>query len=122
VRPRGHLELRVIDAQPGDGWVVPAAVVTALADNPASADAAMAATEPLWGRAARWAAPDLWQRAARLGVADPALATAARGCLEAADAGLARLGTPAERAALTSFAERYTLRGRCPADDVTEAL
>ena len=23
VRPRGHLEVRVIDAQPGDGWIVP---------------------------------------------------------------------------------------------------
>ena len=23
VRPRGHLELRMIDAQPGDGWIVP---------------------------------------------------------------------------------------------------
>ena len=31
VRPRGHLELRVIDAQPGDGWIVPTAVVSALA-------------------------------------------------------------------------------------------
>src|SRR5215469_5531917 len=30
VRPRGHFELRMIDAQPGDGWVVPAAVTSAL--------------------------------------------------------------------------------------------
>ncbi|MBO0775477.1 MAG: ergothioneine biosynthesis glutamate--cysteine ligase EgtA, partial [Actinobacteria bacterium] len=48
VRPQGHLELRVIDAQPGDGWIVPAAVVTALLDDPAAADAAMAAAEPVW--------------------------------------------------------------------------
>src|SRR5215472_3438997 len=26
VRPRGHFELRMIDAQPGDGWIVPTAV------------------------------------------------------------------------------------------------
>ena len=30
VRPRGHFELRMIDAQPGDGWVVPLAVASAL--------------------------------------------------------------------------------------------
>ncbi len=33
VRPRGHLELRMIDAQSGpDGWLVPLAVATALFD------------------------------------------------------------------------------------------
>ena len=48
VRPRGHLELRMIDAQPGDdGWVVPAAVAWALFEDPAAAEAAMAAAEPL---------------------------------------------------------------------------
>jgi glutamate--cysteine ligase len=145
VRPRGHLELRVIDAQPGEGWIVPTAIVTALLDDPASADAAMAATEPLWnqpccGRAGAHAVSvagaagarqrgtahcpeaDLWRRAARLAVADRLLATAAARCLEAADAGLGRLNAPALRAVVTSFAERYTLRGRCPADDLTEAL
>src|SRR6516225_263318 len=48
VRPRGHMELRMIDAQPGDGWIVPAAVVTALADDVRAADEAMAAAEPVW--------------------------------------------------------------------------
>ena len=48
VRPRGHLELRMIDAQPGDGWIVPAAVAWALFEDPRAADDAMAATEPLW--------------------------------------------------------------------------
>jgi glutamate--cysteine ligase len=52
VRPRGHLELRMIDAQPGDGWIVPAAVAWALFEDPRAADAAMAATEPLWHGAA----------------------------------------------------------------------
>ncbi|MFL6076081.1 MAG: ergothioneine biosynthesis glutamate--cysteine ligase EgtA, partial [Mycobacteriales bacterium] len=48
VRPHGHLELRMIDAQPGeDGWVVPVAVVTALFDDPAAARAAALATAPL---------------------------------------------------------------------------
>jgi ergothioneine biosynthesis glutamate--cysteine ligase EgtA len=53
VRPRGHLELRMIDAQPGDGWIVPAAVASALFEDPRAADAAMAATEPIWHGQAR---------------------------------------------------------------------
>jgi glutamate--cysteine ligase len=48
VRPRGHLELRMIDAQCGDGWIVPAAVAWALLEDPCAADTAMAAAEPLW--------------------------------------------------------------------------
>jgi glutamate--cysteine ligase len=48
VRPQGHLEVRFIDAQPGDGWIVPAAVVSALADDPVAAQLAMAAAEPVW--------------------------------------------------------------------------
>jgi glutamate--cysteine ligase len=48
VRPQGHLELRMIDAQRGDGWIVPAAVAWALFEDPRAADDAMAATEPLW--------------------------------------------------------------------------
>ena len=48
VRPQGHLEVRFIDAQPGDGWIVPAAVVSALADDPVAAQVAMAAAEEVW--------------------------------------------------------------------------
>src|SRR5574342_32942 len=44
VRATGHLEIRVIDAQPEpDGWVVPAAVVAALLDNPDGSDRAVEA-------------------------------------------------------------------------------
>ena len=147
VRPRGHLELRMIDAQPGDGWIVPTAVVSALVDDPAAAQAAMAAVEPLWAApsAARPAArcsagggalrypghglpgsaypldggpEDLWLRAARLGLADPQLAIAARECFAAAMGALTRLGAPAHvQQAVATFADRYVLRGRCPADD-----
>ena len=37
VRPRGHFELRMIDAQPGDGWIVPLAVSWALLSDAAPA-------------------------------------------------------------------------------------
>jgi ergothioneine biosynthesis glutamate--cysteine ligase EgtA len=147
VRPRGHLELRMIDAQHGDRWVVPVAVVAALADDPVAADAAMSAAEPVWhgqGEPQRPAADSVWRpaaaqiplpragsangaspwlRAASLGLADPALARAARKCFEAAEEALARSGTPpAVRKAVTDFADRYVERGRCPADDVLDAI
>jgi glutamate--cysteine ligase len=120
VRPRGHVELRVIDAQPGDGWIVPAAVVTALLDDPAAAQQAMAAAEALWAeRDHDGMSP--WQRAARQGPADPGIGTASSRCFEAADAALCRLGAPEGiRSAVTDFTERYVIRGRCPADDRLE--
>ncbi|MHB1596677.1 MAG: ergothioneine biosynthesis glutamate--cysteine ligase EgtA [Streptosporangiaceae bacterium] len=118
VRPRGHLELRMIDAQPGDGWIVPLAVVAALADDPAAAQAALAATGPVWRMA-----ESPWLAAARDGLADPVLARAARDCFAAADAALARPGAdPAIRSEVARFADRYVLRGRCPADDVLDNL
>jgi glutamate--cysteine ligase len=117
VRPHGHLELRMIDAQPGDGWIVPTAVVTALADDAVAADAALSAVEPVWaGRDG-----DPWLRAAQCGPADPRLNLASRQCFEAADAALSRAATPAAiRQAVADFAERYVLQDRCPADDQLE--
>ncbi len=116
IRPRGHLELRMIDAQRGGGWVVPTAVAWALVSDPQAADAALAAAEPLWdGRG------DPWLRAARYGPADEAVARAVRACFEAADAGLRRAAAPAPLLrSVTDFAERYVERGRCPADDLLE--
>jgi glutamate--cysteine ligase len=137
VRPRGHLELRMIDAQPGEGWIIPVAVVAALTDDAVAADAAMAAVEPVWYQPdpadplipapragpARPATTSPWLRAARLGLADPILAKAARECFEAADAALARLDAPpAVRNAVADYAERYVRRGRCPADDILDSI
>ncbi|MFE9424989.1 ergothioneine biosynthesis glutamate--cysteine ligase EgtA [Kitasatospora sp. NPDC006697] len=120
VRPRGYLELRMIDAQPGDGWIVPAALTAALFGDPRATDAALAALEPL---SAALAAPGplgpAWTRAATRGMADPVLRRAALGCFAAAEGALARAGVDsAIRADLSDFAERYPARGRCPADDL----
>jgi glutamate--cysteine ligase len=107
VRATGHFEVRYLDAQPGDGWVVPAAVVWALIATPAVRERARAAVEAVAGR---------WVDAARFGMSDIALGVAARRLAEVALDGLA--GQPdqiTER--VTAFAERYTLRGRGPADD-----
>ncbi len=116
VRPRGHLELRVIDAQPGDGWVVPTAVAWALLSDPQAGDAALAATEPLWSGGG-----DPWLRAARSGLADTGIARAARACFDAAQGALRRSHVPASLIrAVEDFEERYVQRDRCPADDLLE--
>lgn len=123
VRPRGWLELRMTDAQDGDDWIVPTLLAATLLDDPVAADAAEAATEPLCPDGEPFPCDDIWRRAARLGPADPDLAKAARSCFAAADSALARSGAPAAlRQALSGFAERYTERGRCPANDQLDAL
>jgi len=115
VRAQGHLEVRYVDAQPGDGWVVPSAVLWALCADAAAMDAALAAAEPVAGE---------WLHAAQAGLDAPELARAGRGVMAAAIAGLDAAppeAIPAEaRAAVTTFAERYTMRGRSPSHDWTE--
>jgi glutamate--cysteine ligase len=126
VRPRGHFELRMIDAQPGDGWIVPLAVSAALLSDAQAGEAALAAVAPLWderppgwsatatagtggarrrraaGSGGRSAGHDAdgddgpWLRAARRGPADPAISRASRECFAAAREALARMAVPAE--------------------------
>jgi glutamate--cysteine ligase len=111
VRPRGWLELRMIDALPEPYWPVPVAVAAALLDDPAAADVALAATEPC---------ADLWAEAARDALTEPALARAARTCFAAAHAALLRQGATDLARLVADYADRYVERGRCPADDVID--
>ncbi|MFG2639688.1 ergothioneine biosynthesis glutamate--cysteine ligase EgtA [Streptomyces sp. NPDC048370] len=124
VRPRGHLELRMIDAQPGpDGWVVPVAVTTALFEDPEAAESIYRAVKPLAERAGSLAAPrnPLWLAAARDGLTDPDLHAAALVAFPAALEALPRIGaSPAVVGAVAAFHERYVLSGSCPADDLLE--
>ncbi|GAA4084334.1 ergothioneine biosynthesis glutamate--cysteine ligase EgtA [Streptomyces shaanxiensis] len=126
VRPRGHLELRMIDAQPGeDGWIVPLAVTTALFDDPKAAETAYRAVKPLAERALPLPAPHnpLWIDAARSGLADPELHEVALECFAAALEALPRLGATAEvRDAVAAYHDRYVVKGRCPADDLLDEL
>ncbi|MFG2748419.1 ergothioneine biosynthesis glutamate--cysteine ligase EgtA [Streptomyces xanthophaeus] len=121
VRPRGHLELRMIDAQPGeDGWLVPVAVVHALFDDQEAAESAYRVAKALADSYGAEPSPrnPLWRSAARDGLADPELRSAATACFRAAAEALPRLGADARvRDAVGAFTERYVLRGRCPADD-----
>ncbi len=79
VRPRGWLELRMIDALPDPWWRVPVAVAAVLVDD---------------GDAERACRPvaDRWWEAATDGLGDPALAAAAAICARRALTGLHRVG------------------------------
>ena len=112
VRLRGWLELRYLDMLPDPLWQVAVATAAVLLDDPTAADAARAACEPVEGR---------WSDAARVAVSDPALQTAAGACLGAAADALTRAGSPALAAAVSGYADRWTSRGRCPADDLLDA-
>ncbi|MFJ4782074.1 ergothioneine biosynthesis glutamate--cysteine ligase EgtA [Streptomyces sp. NPDC088794] len=126
VRPRGHLELRMIDAQPGDdGWIVPLAVTAALFDDPEAAETAYRTVKPLAERAVGRPAPHnpLWLDAARYGLADPELREAAVTCFVAALEALPRLGAEASVTdAVAAYLNRYVVQGRCPADDLLDRL
>lgn len=106
VRPRGWLELRMIDALPDPLWEVPVAVTAALLAHPQTADGCLRS------------AAGLWREAARHGMRHPVLAATARRAF--ADAAAVLDDRPGERAladAVRAYAERYVDRGRCPADD-----
>lgn len=126
IRPRGHLELRMIDAQPGEGgWIVPLAVTAALFDDPEAAETAYRVVKPLAETAGSRPAPrnPLWRHAARGALTDPELHSAAVACFAAAQEALPRIGaSPQVIAAVAEFTERYVARGRCPADDHLDAL
>jgi glutamate--cysteine ligase len=115
VRPRGWLELRMIDALPDPWWRVAAAVATALLDDP---DAGAAALEAVSAPAGGTGVADHWRSAARHGLADPALRAAAQRVFPAALDALGRLGADVDTVgAAEAFYERFVAQGRCPADD-----
>lgn len=108
VRPRGHLEVRYVDMQPGRRWVLPTAVLMALLSDVAVADLAREACEP---------ASDRWTAAARHGLADAVLARAARRVFALALGRLPDLDPPSWLTAeLADMAERQVAEGLCPAD------
>ena len=113
VRPKGWLELRMIDAVPEPWWPVAVAVTVALLDDPAAFDVAEQACAPAAG---------CWADAAVHGLAHPGILSAARSCFAAALAALPRLGVGQSTVAATeAFVERYLDRARSPADDLLDA-
>jgi glutamate--cysteine ligase len=107
VRPRGWLELRMIDMVPDPWWRVAIAVTTALLDdeNASSADEATRDAAGLWSEAARWS------------VRHPVLQTSAARCFEIALDTVGRVGGDAAIVeAIHDYEQRFVARGRCPAD------
>jgi glutamate--cysteine ligase len=86
VRPRGYLEVRYLDAQPGREWTLPLAVLAALLAEPGTTRAALTVAAPV---------ADRWHAAARYGLADRPLATAAAALFDLALAALPGLDLPA---------------------------
>jgi glutamate--cysteine ligase len=112
VRPRGHLELRSCDALPPQWYAAPVALAVGIAYDPW----ALRAAADLLGR------PDdgLLHRAGRLGLGDAALQRTAVDLVDIAIAGCEHLGPayfqPTDLEQARHFFDRFTRRGRAPAD------
>jgi glutamate--cysteine ligase len=117
VRPRGHLELRSIDSLPPEWFAAPIALITGIIFDAG----ALRAADDLLG------APDssMLDRAAQFGLHDPLIARTARDLLEIGLRGCRTLGSdyfdPADLDEASTFFDRFTRRGRSPADDVLES-
>ena len=112
IRPRGWLELRMVDSLPHPWWRVPVAVATALVYDAEAGEAAAQAA---------WDTSDLWVEASRSGLGHRGLADAAGECFRIALAALMRAGAgTATVDAVGGYLDRYVDRGRCPADDVLD--
>jgi glutamate--cysteine ligase len=109
VRPRGWLELRMLDALPG--WVREVAVLTVTAACTTDAS-----------RELRRRLPDtrgLWLTAARYGITHPLLASAARVLTEVVADNLSSVSRDTRHAQIVhEFAARYVRAGRSPGHDL----
>lgn len=117
VRPRGHFELRSADAVSPQWYAAPIALAVGITYD----SRALRAAADLLG------APDLGrlERAGRLGLRDPSIARTAIDLAQIAIQGCEGLGpayfNPSDLEQARAFFDRYTRRGRCPADDVSSA-
>ena len=113
VRPRGHLEVRAIDALGPDGIVAAVTIIAGIVYDPAAA------------REARSVVPaadeELLTRAAQCGLRDSGIATIAIAVAELGLRGARLLGDAtidgAELERASDFVSRWTLRGLAPADE-----
>lgn len=116
VRPRGHLELRSADSVAPEWYAAPLALTAGLLYDSGT----LHAGADLLG------APDvgLLERAGRLGLRDPVLARTAADLFELALTGCVGLGPqyfhPSDIEQARAFFDRYTRRGRSPADDMLQ--
>src|SRR5271168_3515283 len=108
VRPRQWLEIRYLDSVPDAFWPAVVFTLVALLDDPAAADIAAEAVEPV---------ATAWDNAARLGLGDRRLYEAANRCVAvAAEQAPAELNDAMERLV------RCVEKGRCPGDDFADRV
>ncbi|MBM2812108.1 MAG: glutamate--cysteine ligase [Chloroflexi bacterium] len=116
VRPRGFLELRAIDAPAARWRAVPVAVATTLLLDDAACADATGLLEPLVPHM-----DDIERLSAVCGLDDPNVAALAQSLMRTAIDAIPRLAegwcSPSIAADVAAFNERFTARGRCPADD-----
>ena len=114
VRPRGHLELRSADAIGPEWYAAPLALAAGILYDSRALRAAADLLPP----------PDLGllERAGRLGVHDKDIASTSVDLFELALAGCVGLGPvyfhPSDLEQARAYFDRYTRRGRAPADDL----
>lgn len=112
VRPRGWLELRMIDALPDPWWRVPIALASMVYD-PQAVRIIDQLVEPT---------ADLWEVAAWQGMENQLLAETAQACFNAALDALERLDVDEETAlAVEAYNRKFVQKGRSPADEQLEA-
>jgi glutamate--cysteine ligase len=108
VRPRGFLEIRYLDSTPDDVWPAVVFTLATLLDDPAAADVAAEATEPV--------ALD-WDLSAQIGLAEPRLRTAALRCVQ-----IAAERAPGDLNDAMSRLVRQVEQGRSSADDFADVV
>ena len=113
VRPRGYFELRSADVVSPEWYAVPLVFVAGLVYHRPNLDAALDLLGP--------PDSDLLVRGGREGLADPVLGATAPFLCDLALDGCAALGAdfvePGDLERAAEYFERYTRRGRSPADD-----
>jgi glutamate--cysteine ligase len=113
VRPKGWLELRMFDTLPTPFWHVATAVTSVLLDDERAAGEVTEAVEDT---------KNLWVDAAQLGLGHPSIAQSARELFRIAIEALERNDAdPATVEVTTGYFDRWTQRGRSPADDRLDA-
>ncbi|OBK33545.1 ergothioneine biosynthesis glutamate--cysteine ligase EgtA [Mycobacterium sp. 1165196.3] len=108
VRPRQWLEIRYLDSVPDPLWPAVAFTLVALLDDPAAADVAAEAVEPV---------ATAWDTAARVGLRDRRLYRAANACVA-----IAAAKAPAELGDSMQRLVRMVEQGRCPGDDFADQV
>ena len=108
VRPRQWLEIRYLDSVPDAFWPAVVYTLVALLDDPAAADIAAEAVEPV---------ATAWDNAARVGLRDQRLYAAANRCVA-----VAAEKAPAELSDAVERLVRSVEQGRCPGDDFSDQV